>query len=103
MSRQISSASPSGSPFSSKALRQIGRCIREPIWTTSSVVDATPSTTSTRSRSTSLPPRIASSRTFRAAMSASICAESVEGKALGGNPNRIGSKITWSMKPPRLQ
>ncbi len=81
----------------------MGRCIREPIWTTSSVVDATPSTMSTRSRSTSTPERIASSSTFLAAMRASNCAESVAGSALGGRPNRIGSKSTGSMKPPRLQ
>ena len=103
MSWQISSASDSDKPFSSRAFRQIGRCIREPIWTTSSVVEATPSTTSTRSRSTSAPDRCTSSSSCLAAIRARICPVSVDGKAVGGRPNFTGSKLTGSMKPPRLQ
>ncbi len=103
MRSTISRTLLSASPASRSALRQIGCWRREPIWTTSSVADATPRITLVRAWSASPSRnRPASARTRFAAMSARSWALSVAGIAAGGIPNSIESKRTPSMKPPRL-
>ena len=80
-----------------------GICRRPTICATSSVADATPSTTLMRLRSMlSNLPRVASTSTRLATTSAKSCAVSVAGRVFGGSPNSSGENSTSDRKPPRV-
>ena len=95
-------ASGSGTPWSRKALSHTGRCSRLAISPSSSMPAAAPRITLTREVSILANcPRVASSSTRRATISASSWQVSMEESVLGGTPNSIGSKSTLSRKAPR--
>ena len=93
----------SGRPASRNALRQMGCCSRLTIEPSSSWAEVTPRMTLVRDRSApwNCPPW-ASLSTRWATMRASSWAVSVAGTMLGGTPQPMASKSTFSRKAPRL-
>ncbi len=103
ISSHAASATSSAMPARRIPCSHIGRFIRLAIAPNNSWPDVTPRITETRERSRSANwPRVASSSTRWATMSASSCAVSVEGTTLGGIPKPITSRSTASRNPPRL-